>query len=89
MKNILHELWKGELSPLEEFGAGTKEYHEKHRLLIQAEKALNQYLDEKGKLLFDAFDQCHAELDRVSEPLIFAKGFCLAVQLLLAALSEN
>ncbi len=82
MKNILSDLWNGRIAPIDDFHLN-EVYYQRQRDLITAENKLVARLDEAAKALYQELDQCHAELDKIAEELIFQRGFCLAVQLLM------
>ena len=88
MNKLLKELWRGNLAPAETQST-TEEYQEKFRLLVEAEKRLRATLNTEQIALFEVFDKSHADLDFVSDEIVFSKGFKLAVQLLLVALAEE
>ena len=88
MKGILKELWRGELRPRENIGQD-QDYRQLHVRLCEAEKAFRQRLSPEHCEIFDAYLVLEAEIAEMEDEISFARGVCLGVQLMLAALQEE
>ena len=89
MKNILEELWYGNISPHEEKAQNTPRIRELSRELCLVQKELLVRLEEKDRALFTRFSECENEMYALYMADAFARGFSLGVRLFLASFTEN
>lgn len=86
MKNIITDLWNGNISLCDQCGTQDDEIKNLVRLMERNRNALSDGLTEKQRELFEKYMDCAEDhLLRMNEQA-FAEGFCFAAQLLTAAL---
>ena len=86
MTNTIVRLWHGELEPVSSSGTNDPELKELERLLQRNGERLEEYLDEKGKALFEKYYNCVEEYISVLCEQSFCNGFCLGTRLAAEAL---
>ena len=87
--NILEALWGGAIRPCERTVKRGSEYD---RVREEANKAYDSFwsmLTPEAKAAYDDFSELNNHLLSISEADIFAKGFRLGVQLLLASICQE
>lgn len=86
MTNTIVRLWRGDLEPVSSSGTNDPELKELERLLQRNGERLEEYLDEKGKALFEKYFDCVEEYISVLCEQAFCNGFCLGTKLAAEAL---
>ncbi len=87
--NILEALWGGAVRPCERTVKRGSEYD---RVRHEASEAYDRFwsmLTPEAKAAYDDFSELNNHLLSISEADIFAKGFRLGVQLLLASICQE
>ena len=88
MERILKALWRGDVCPAENIGKD-RHYHQLHRTLCEAERKLTMLLSKDQLTALEEYEEIYTSLSDMENEIVFAKGFRLGVQLLLAALCEE
>ena len=86
MKNILEELWYGNISPQEESWKSTPEMQEIMRKLKEKRAALQAVMPQEARVAEEAYMELYHEMTALYESYAFSRGFSLGVAFLLAAL---
>lgn len=86
MTNTIIRLFHGELEPSSYTGVNDSELKELERLLQRNGDRLEEYLDERGKALFEKYFDCIEEYITVICEQSFCNGFCLGTKLTAEAL---
>ncbi len=89
MKSILEELWYGNISPIESGFCNTAELKEILHTENEYRSNLESTLSEEQKALLEKMLDCRTQMESLSEKKIFIYGFCLGVQLMVAAMSDT
>lgn len=89
MTNTIVRLWHGDLEPVSSSGTNDPELKELERLLQRNGERLEEYLDEKGKALFEKYYNCVEEYISVLCEQAFSNGFCLGTKITAEALTFN
>lgn len=89
MTNTIVRLWHGDLEPVSSSGTNDPELKELERLLQRNGERLEEYLDEKGKALFEKYYDCVEEYIAVLCEQAFCNGFCLGTKITAEALTFN
>lgn len=82
MDDILHRLFKGELSPAAEIRSADPNYTALWREFEAARDAFGASLDEKGRAQFDALDRLYTEESFAREEAAFTHGLRFGIQLM-------
>ena len=88
MKSVIHELWCGNIVPLESGQTNTKEMKELLHFIARHHEKLEQSFTDEQKAVFEKFQDCWNEYIALSESAIFGYAFKLAMQIAIEALSE-
>ena len=83
MKNMLEELWYGNICPSDDCRATTKETKELMKYIAEHHDNLYATLNEKQKETLEKFDECYAELTDINERDIFVYAFRLGAKMML------
>ena len=86
MKNIIEELWFGNIYPAEDALKMTTEMKDLGRLVERNREDLMSTLTEQQKETFEKYIECQDELSMASEREIFVYAFRLGVQITAACL---
>lgn len=89
MTNTIVRLWHGDLEPVSSSGTNDPELKELEHLLQRNGERLEEYLDEKGKALFEKYFDCVEEYISVLCEQAFCNGFCLGTKITAEALTFN
>ena len=81
MKNILKELWYGNICPHEHFYPNTKEMQKLSDLIEQERERMEASLSEDGRKLLERYDENVLELNNLSDEELFEYAFSLGVRL--------
>ena len=85
MKDILKELWNGELALWSEKWERENEARELVGLLERHKAELENELSVKGKTSLEKYKDCHDELQSMGCEEAFINGFSLGVRIVAAA----
>ena len=86
MKNILGELWHGNISPQEDSHNNTPEMKQLMDYMARHHDDLLKTLSEEQRDIFERFDDCWSEYASLAEEAIFVYAFRLGAQITLDAL---
>ena len=86
MKNILGELWHGNISPQEDSRNNTLEMKQLMDYMARHHDDLLKTLFEEQRDIFERFDDCWSEYASLAEEAIFVYAFRLGVQMILDTL---
>lgn len=86
MKNILSELWHGNISPQEDSRNNTPEMKQLMDYMARHHDDLLKTLSEEQRDIFERFDDCWSEYTSLAEEAIFVYAFRLGAQITLDAL---
>ena len=83
MKNVLGELWHGNISPQEDSRNNTPEMKQLMEYMARHHDDLLKTLSEEQREIFERFDDCWSEYASYAEEAIFTYAFKLGAQLIL------
>ncbi len=86
--NIIQKLWYGNINPLNGRIFKFPEMKELIQYIARHREDLEKNLTDEQNELFEKFDDCNTELNRLSETSIFECGFKLGARLVLSMLIE-
>ena len=86
MKNILGELWNGNISPREDCRNNTHEMKQLMEYMVRHHDDLLKTLSDEQRDIFEMFDDCWSEYASLAEEAIFVYAFRLGAQMTLDAL---
>ena len=86
MKNILGELWHGNISPQEDSRNNTPEMKQLMDYMSRHHDDLLKTLSEEQRDIFERFDDCWSEYASLAEEAIFVYAFRLGAQITLDTL---
>lgn len=86
MKNILGELWRGNISPQENCRINTPEMKQLMDYMARHHDDLLKRLSDEQRDIFERFDDCWSEYASLAEEAIFVYAFRLGAQVTLDAL---
>ena len=89
MKNILEELWYGNICPSDGCRKNTPEVKELMGYIADHHEALLGMLTDKQKETFEKFDDCWDELTDINEREIFVYAFKLGARIAIDVLTER
>ena len=89
MKNILGELWHGNINPKEDCRNNTPEMKQLMDYMTRHHDDLLKTLSEEQRDIFERFDDCWSEYASLAEEAIFVYAFRLGVQITLDALHSG
>lgn len=89
MKNILSELWHGNISPQEDSRNNTPEMKQLMDYMARHHDDLLKTLSEKQRDIFERFDDCWSEYASLAEEAIFVYAFRLGAQMMLEILRKE
>ena len=87
MKNIIEELWNGEINPQDTLVDNNPHYKKLQQL--QSRNELLESLSEDQKEKLEKYCDTTLEMNSVSEREAFASGFRIALRLACAALADQ
>lgn len=88
MKQILSDLWSGEIRPYEDLGVGNREMTESARDMSKKYRELFDSLNKEQQTALEQYYECVNRYIIVNLETSFSDGFSLGVKLAAAALSE-
>lgn len=86
MKNILSELWHGNINPQEDSRNNTPEMKQLMDCMARHHDDLLKTLSDEQREIFERFDDCWSEYASLAEEAIFVYAFRLGAQMTLDAL---
>ena len=86
MKNILGELWLGNITPQEDCRNNTSEMKQLMEYMARHHDDLLKTLSDEQRDIFERFDDCWSEYASLAEEAIFVYAFRLGAQMTLDAL---
>ena len=86
MKNILGELWHGNISPQEDSRNNTPEMKQLIEYMARHNVDPLKALSDEQRDIFERFDDCWSEYASLAEEAIFVYAFRLGAQMTLGAL---
>lgn len=89
MKDILKELWNGELAPWDEKWERENEARELGGLLERHKGALEKELGANGKEILEKYKDCYDELQSIGREEAFINGLSLGVRIVAEAFGKN
>jgi hypothetical protein len=89
MKNIIEELWNGEINPQDTLVDNNPHYKELQHLQSRNKTELLESLSEDQKEKLEKYCDTTLEMNSVSEREAFASGFRIALRLACAALADQ
>ena len=89
MKNIIEELWNGEINPQDTLVDNNPHYKELQHLQSHNKTELLESLSEEQKEKLEKYCDTTLEMNSVSEREAFASGFRIALRLACAALADK
>lgn len=88
MRDILTELWRGRLFPVEDI-AKNEAHRQLHKRICKAEEELLSGLNGMQKEALEAYRGLCLELSSLENEGVFSKGFCLGAKFMMAILREE
>ena len=89
MKNILGELWHGNITPQEDCRNNTPEMKKLMEYMVRHHDDLLKTLSEEQRDIFERFDDCWSEYASRAEESIFVYAFRLGAQMMLEILRKE
>ena len=89
MKNILGELWHGNISPQEDCHNNTPEMKQLMEYMARHHDDLLKTLSDEQRDIFERLDDCWSEYASLVEEAIFVYAFRLGAQMTLDALHSG
>ena len=88
MKEIIEELWRGNVIPGEDSRTNSKEMKELLGYMARHHEDLEKSFSDEQKEIFEKFHNCWTEYASLSEEAVFAYAFKLGVQLMIETLTK-
>ena len=89
MKNILSELWHGNISPQDDSRNNTPNMKQLMDYMARHHDDLLKTLSEEQRDIFERFDDCWSEYASLAEESIFVYAFRLGAQMMLEILRKE
>lgn len=86
MKQLIRDLWYGNLCPFENCELGREDLKELVGLIAQNEEKLNEGLKEKQKEFFEKYRDAVEEYNSKIQENAFYEGFSLGIKLITSSL---
>lgn len=87
MKNLIKELWYGNILPQEASQTNSEEMKELLSYITRHHGDLEKRFTDEQKTIFEKFQDCWSEYASYSEEAIFEYGFKLGMQIAIEVLS--
>lgn len=87
MKNLIKELWYGNIITQESGLTNTKEMKELLVYIARHHEDLEKSFTDEQRIIFEKFHECWSEYASYSEEAIFEYGFKLGMQIAIEVLS--
>ena len=88
MKNIINELWHGNIIPHEDSRNNTKEMKELMEYMARHHEDLLKTMTDEQKEIFEKFEDCWGEYATYAEEAIFEYAFKLGMQIAIESLID-
>ena len=88
MKNMIKELWHGNISPQEDSRNKSPEMKELMEYMARHHEDLLNTMTDEQKEIFEKFEDCWGEYATYAEEAIFEYAFKLGMQIAIETLSE-
>ena len=88
MKNIINELWNGNIVPQEDSRNNSPEMKELHGYMARHHKDLEKSFTDEQKKTFERFHDCWSEYASLAEAAIFEYAFKLGMQIAIKTLDD-
>ena len=88
MKNMINELWHGNIVPQEDSRTNSKEMKELMEYMARHHDDLLKTMTDEQKKIFEKFDDCWSEYMSLAEAAIFEYAFKLGMQIAIETLTE-
>ena len=89
MKNMIKELWHGNICPQTDSRNNSPEMKELMEYMARHHDDLLKTLNDEQKAIFEKFDDCWSEYSSYAEEAIFTYAFKLGAKLVYEALCEH
>ena len=89
MKQLIRDLWYGNLAPFENCEEGKEDLKKLVYLIARNEEGLNSVLQESQKELFEKYKDCVEEYNSKLQENAFYEGLSLGIKIMTLALSDN
>ncbi len=89
MKNLLKDLWYGNVSPFEQFYPNTKQMKELSGYITRHYDDLMARLPEKEREILEKYEQNVLELESLTNEALFSYAFSLGMRLAVVCLREG
>ena len=89
MKNILGELWHGNITPQEDCRNNTPEMKQLMEYMARHHDDLLKTLTDEQRDIFERFDDCFSEYASLAEEAIFVYAFRLGMRIAIEPLSNS
>ena len=89
MKNIINELWHGNIVPQEDSRNNTKEMKELISYIARHNEDLEKLLTDEQKAIFEKYQDCWNEYVSLAEAAIFEYAFKVGMTIAIETLSNN
>ncbi len=87
MQNILEELWYGNLCPCDEYRESAEQAADLTEYISTHRKDLRAALSDAQNAIFEKYEECRAELDKMSQREIFSYAFRLGARITFEVMS--
>ena len=88
MKNIINELWHGNIVPQEDSRNNTKEMKELISYIARPNEDLEKLLTDEQKAIFEKYQDCWNEYVSLAKAAIFEYAFKLGMQIAIETVTE-
>ena len=85
---VLDKLYRGNISPVENYPKDNEAYVEAFQELIDAQYALQKMLSSEAQLQFEKITELERIVDGITEEECFIEGFRMGVQMILDVLTN-
>ena len=88
MKNIINELWHGNINPQEDSRNSSPEMKELMEYMARHREDLLETMTDEQKEIFEKFEDCWGEYATYAEEAIFEYAFKLGMQITIDVLAK-
>jgi hypothetical protein len=88
MKNMIKELWRGNVMPPEEGRQNTPEMNQLLEYIGRHNDDLQKTMTDEQKAIFEKFNDCWSEYISLSDEALFEYAFRLGARLMLESLAD-
>ena len=83
MKNVIEDLWYGNVEPHETILSGNRQYNSLLALMAKRREALNESLTDKQKEALEEYDDVINQMSSLSELEAFSYGLRFGIRLMI------